>query len=142
MNVLEFERLFQKTNQILFIGSNGNPNEPLVVSALFRDKTEAYEAYEAYEFLKDNLTKDEIHLLVRVIDDYHLSLSFIDKTNSNVYNINNILYQESNLIKFRKEENIGYSFCFLIMELIEDCPVGVLKPGNFHLTIKELSFAR
>jgi hypothetical protein len=48
MNVLEFERLFQKTNQILFIGSNGNPKEPLVVSALFRDKTEAYEAYEAY----------------------------------------------------------------------------------------------
>jgi hypothetical protein len=142
MNVLEFERLFQKTNQILFIGSNGDINEPLVISALFRNKTEAYEAYDAYEFLKDNLTKDEIHLLVRVVDDYHLSLSFIDKINSNVYNIDNILYQESNLIKFREEENIGYSFCFLIMELIEDFPAAVLKPGDFPLTIKELSFAK
>jgi hypothetical protein len=140
MNVIEFENLFQKTNQILFFGTENNPNEPLVISALFRNKTEAYEAYNAYEFLKNNLTKDETCLLIRIVDDFHINLSFIDKKNSNIYNINNILYQESNLIKFKKEIDFGHSFVFLLMELVNDLPSGILKPGSSPLIINELIF--
>ena len=140
MNILDFEKLFQKTNQILFFGSNNNPNEPLVVSAMFRDKTEAYEAYEAYEFLKDSLINDNIKLFIKIVDDLRLNLSFINKANSKVYNINNVLYQESNLNSFRKESDIGKSFIFLIMELINDFPSGVLKPGSSPLIINELIF--
>tara|TARA_R110000868_G_scaffold33215_3_gene120844 strand:+ start:5779 stop:6213 length:435 start_codon:yes stop_codon:yes gene_type:complete len=144
MNVLEFEKLFQKTHQILFFGANGDVNEPMVISALFKNKTEAYEAYNAYEFLVEKLTKDEIRLVVRITNNQIVSLSFIDLTNSNVYNIDNILYNELGLNNFRNElkTNKSQSFCFSIMELSESLPYLVLKPGAFPLTIKELIFSK
>lgn len=144
MDILEFERLFQKTHQILFFGAKGNINEPMVISALFTNKTEAYEAYTAYEFLVDNLTKDEIRLIVRIVNNQIMNLSFIDLTNSNVYNIDNILYNELGLNNFKNElkTNRSQSFSFSIMELFDSLPSVVLKPGSFPLTIKELIFVK
>lgn len=109
MTELKIEEIFQKSLAVAFY--NALEKEPAVVSLIFRRPNEGE---EAYDFLKNNLTKDEICLVLKPVDSEKINLSFIDKKNSKVYNIKNITYQEPNFNGFLKSDKDKYAI-FLTM---------------------------
>lgn len=91
MKESEIEEIFQKSLAVAFY--NAIENEPAVVSLIFKIPNEGE---KAYNYLKENLTKDEICLVLKPTTLEKINLTFIDKKNSQVYNIKNISYQEQN----------------------------------------------
>jgi len=109
MKESEIEEIFQRSLAIAFY--NARENEPAAVSLIFR---KANEGEQAYNFLKSNLTKDEICLILKPVNSEKLNLSFIDKKNGMVYNVKDITYQEPNFNGFKKSKKDKYSV-FLTM---------------------------
>lgn len=97
MKESEVEEIFQKSLAIAFY--KARENEPAVISLIYRKPNEGE---KAYNFLRDNLTKDEICLVLKSVGNEKMNLSFIDKKNSKVYNIKNITHQKTNFDGFRK----------------------------------------
>lgn len=109
MKESEIEEIFQKSLAVAFY--NAIENEPAVVSLIFKKPNEGE---EAYNYLKENLTKDEICLVLKPTTSEKIDLTFIDKKNSQVYNVKNISYQESNYNGFEINYHEKYAI-FLTM---------------------------
>ena len=109
MTEQEIQEVFQKSLAVAFY--NALENEPAAVSLIFRKPNEGE---LAYNFLKNNLTKAEICLVLNPVDAEKMNLSFVDKKNSKVYNVKNITYQEPNFNGFLKSYKEKYAI-FLTM---------------------------
>lgn len=111
MKESEIEKILQNALAVAFY--EALENEPAVVSLIFKSPNEGQ---MPYDFLRNNLTKDEVCLVIKPVDEEKLNLTFIDKKNSQVYNIKNIKYQKPNFEEFKSKYKEKYAL-FLTMFL-------------------------
>jgi hypothetical protein len=109
MKESEIEEIFQKSLAVAFY--DAIENEPAVVSLIFKSQNEGE---KGYNYLKQNLTKDEVCLILNPTIEEKIDLTFIDKKNSQIYNIKNITYQEPNFEGFKTNYKEKYAV-FLTM---------------------------
>lgn len=133
MKESEIEEIFQKSLAIAFY--EARENEPAAISLIYRKLNEGE---KAYTFLRDNLTKDEICLILKPVENEKINLSFIDKKNGQVYNVKDITYQELNFDSFQKKYNEKYTL-FLNM-FISNGEVIVSSECQFPMLINEVIF--
>lgn len=133
MKESEIEKILQNALAVAFY--EALENEPAVVSLIFKSPNEGQ---MPYDFLKNNLTKDEICLVIKPVDEEKLNLTFIDKKNSQVYNIKNIKYQKPNFEEFKSKYKEIYAL-FLTMFLSKGQEV-VSSECQHPMLINEIIF--
>ena len=133
MKESEIEKILQNALAVAFY--EALENEPAVVSLIFKSPNEGQ---MPYDFLKNNLTKDEICLVIKPVDEEKLNLTFIDKKNSQVYNIQNIKYQKPNFEEFKSKYKEKYAL-FLTMFLSKGQEV-VSSECQHPMLISEIIF--
>jgi hypothetical protein len=139
MTETELEKSFQKSKQLLFFKAEDYSAEPPIISIVF-DKSS--DGIEAYEYLLKNLTKDEISLVFRIVDNEKISLTLIDKKESNVYNIDNLNFSKTEYDDFRNNGEFGKYCVFCISEIVENQVVFTLTEGTSPLMVSELNFSK
>lgn len=111
MKESEIEEIFQNALAVAFY--DALENEPAVVSLIFKSPNEGQ---LPYDFFKNTLTKNEVCLVIKPVDEEKLNLTFIDKKNIHIYNIKNIKYQKTNFEGFKNKYKEKYAL-FLTMFL-------------------------
>lgn len=114
MNKTSSLRLFKKSLAIAFFDSM--KNSPPTISLIFPNLTQGT---KSYNYLKTNLPKEEISMVLKPISEDKLNVTFKDKYNFFEYNINNISFQELNYLGFT-ENNTIKNVQFLTMFLSKD----------------------
>ncbi|EJG03207.1 hypothetical protein [Flavobacterium sp. F52] len=133
MKESDIEEIFQEALAVAFY--DAIENEPAVVSLIFKTPNEAE---KPYNFLKNKLSKDEVCLVLKPANDDKINLTFIDKKNNQVYNVENITYQEPNFEGFKKKYKEKY--CLFLTMFISAGEVVVSSECQDPMLINEIIF--
>jgi hypothetical protein len=139
MTESEFEKSFQKSKKLVFYNSEDYKSEPPAVCIVFDD---AKNGIEAYDYLRNNLTKDEICLTIRILTENTISITLIDKKNSKFFNIDNLNFDKSNYDDFRLNSKFGKYCMFCIAEIYSNQPVLFGVSELSPLLVSELIFSQ
>lgn len=117
MTSIEFEKTFEKAVEIRFLKTENYNIEPPIIAIIFENEIDGI---EPYKFLQNNLTKDEISLVFRFQNGSKINMSIINKKNTDVFNISNLKFSNSNLKDFRKNGEFGKYCVFCISQIINN----------------------
>ncbi|WP_298503506.1 hypothetical protein [uncultured Maribacter sp.] len=135
----EFEQSFQKAIKLSFFKSRDYNKEPPVIAIIFSNDKDGI---ESYRFLQNELTKDEISIVFRPIENEKMNLTIVDNKNSKVFNISDLNYSKSELTDFRKNGEFGKYCVFCISQIINNQLILSSVVREKPLMVSELVFSK
>ena len=138
MTETEFEKSFQKAVKLLFLKTVDYSKEPPVIAIIFSNDTDGI---ESYKYLQNELTKDEISIVFRPTEKEKINLTIVDNKNSNVFNIYDLDYSQTELSDFRQNGQFGKYCVFCISQIINNQLVLSSVVREKPLMVSELVFS-
>lgn len=138
MTETEFEKSFQKAVKLLFLKTLDYSKEPPVIAIIFSNDTDGI---ESYKYLQNELTKDEISIVFRPTEKEKINLTIVDNKNSNVFNIYDLDYSQTELSDFRQNGQFGKYCVFCISQIINNQLVLSSVVREKPLMVSELVFS-